>query len=213
MKYRLFVFIIAVSFLHYLNTKSFAETVLINSDIDTLSIIRYTKYLVRNPVLIFSKQQSKEVIRILGDIDSFVFKDSSWQDLVVELSGEKSEVIVNKEGIYEIYVEMSEVSEEISAFVINIDGSWWRLYKGDRILDAGRKFIKVGEDNLKEGKHVVSAIRISDYSQISEKDLKLVLVNKKEREDIEQIIWQKVNQPQTKLSYIFEEEKGKFYVP
>jgi len=56
-------------------------------------------------------------------------------------------------------------------------------------------------------------IQISDYPEIRVKELKLSLVNKKERQNLEKVIWQKVNQPQAGLCYIFEEEKRDFYVP
>ncbi len=213
MRYRLFSFIIIILFLVNFNTNSFAEVVLANSDIDSPDIIRHIKYLAKDLVIILGKQQKKEVIRILGSINSFVFVDSMWQDLAVELACKKSELTVKQEGIYEIYMERSQVSEEIPALKINIDGSEWGLYKGYQIIDECRKFIKVGEENFKQGKHIVTAVRIADYSEISKGDLKLVLVNKKEREGIEEIVWQKINKPQSKLGYIFEVKKTEFYIP
>jgi hypothetical protein len=37
-------------------------------------------------------------------------------------------------------------------------------------------------------------------------------VNKKEREHIEEIVWQKINNPETEVAYIFSQD-GEFYVP
>jgi len=44
-------------------------------------------------------------------------------------------------------------------------------------------------------------------------EIKIVLVNKEEREDIQEEIWKRINQPEAEVGYIFEKEKGGFYIP
>ena len=45
-----------------------------------------------------------------------------------------------------------------------------------------------------------------------EQNLKIVLVNKKERKKTEKEIWDKISQPGTEVCYIFEKKKGEFWV-
>jgi len=59
---------------------------------------------------------------------------------------------------------------------------------------------------LKVGEHVITVHNQKD------KDLKLVLVNKEERLKVEDLIWQRLNQPETETCYIFTQD-GEFYVP
>jgi len=44
-------------------------------------------------------------------------------------------------------------------------------------------------------------------------NLKIVLVNKRERERVEKEIWKRINQPEAEVGYIFEKEGAQFYVP
>ena len=69
----------------------------------------------------------------------------------------------------------------------------------------GRKYLKMGEVDLEEGKRVI--IVHSPQSIVDSKKagkLKLVLIDKKEREKAEKIIWKRINSPETEVCYIFE---------
>jgi len=74
--------------------------------------------------------------------------------------------------------------------------------------------VKVGEARLGEGEHRIQVTRLHSHQAASQKNesLKIVLVDKEEREKVEKEIWKRINQPGTELCYIFEKEKGKFWV-
>ncbi len=42
--------------------------------------------------------------------------------------------------------------------------------------------------------------------------LRVILVSRKEREKAEKEIWEKINQPETELCYVFEKERREFWV-
>ncbi len=175
-------------------------------------------------------------------IPSIVFKDSTWRDLAVEMTyclslmaNGKEKIKVEKSGTYEFWLDTSEL-EEIPEFEIEIDGelvysSWlppslksptYHSHFGDGTLrrtgiahSKDRKYVKVGEVELEEGKHTFQVTKSQGHKVISQENenLKIVLVNKRERKRVEKEIWRKINQPETELCYIFEKEKGEFYVP
>lgn len=215
-------FLISIIALNYSDIRfSFAESTLVEGNIDSLIALTYTDYFDNCPAIFFSEQQEKEGIRILlSKVDNFVFKDSAWQDLAVEMAaqsianGPQSKVNVKEKGIYEVYLDVSEIKgEEIPEFRIEVDGKEILQYLVvvSRI-EQGRRYIKVGEVEVEAGKHEVEVIRLSGDRVIREKEVKLVLVNKEEREKAERLIWQKISEPETEVAYIFSRD-GEFYVP
>ena len=76
-----------------------------------------------------------------------------------------------------------------------------------------RRYIKLGEVRLEAGKHRIMAISKWQMANSKKQDLKLILVDKKEREKVEKEIWQRINQPGAELCYIFSKGKGEFYIP
>ena len=78
----------------------------------------------------------------------------------------------------------------------------------------GGRYAKVGEVELEEGEHV-TAVHSPQSTVHSQKDeeIKLVLVNKEERERVEKEIWERINQPEAEVCYIFGKEGAQFYIP
>ena len=65
---------------------------------------------------------------------------------------------------------------------------------------------------MEEGEHKVEAHSSWFIAHSKDEKSRLVLVNGEEREHIEEIIWQKINNPETEVAYIFSQD-GEFYVP
>lgn len=200
------------------------------SNLDVLLPLTETKYLDAKPILLFSEQPDSIQSMLHGPkIDNFVFNDSNSQDLAVEMAGEQDirlsgnsgKIDIKEAGVYEVYLDAKEI-EKIPEFEIKVDGKEialgdWAirgLGTGDwGIGRLGRRYLKMGEAELGKGKHVLEVIRISGYPGIREKEIKLVLVKKEEREKLEKEIWERMNQSRTEVCYIFEKEKSEFYVP
>ena len=68
-----------------------------------------------------------------------------------------------------------------------------------------------GRIKEKRGEHEIEII--SKDLGLKDKKIRLILVNKEEREKAEQEIWRKINQPDTELCYIFSKKDGEFYIP
>ena len=163
---------------------------------------------------------------ILGDWGrniNFVFKDGSWRDLAVELSAQstvhspQSTVRIETPGIYEIYFEKGkgkrervkgeEWEIEVDGKEIAILGDWGirRLGTGDwETGGLGRKYLKMGEVELREGEHEIKLKMKNEKLKMEKQNIKLVLVDKKEREEAEKLIWKRINSPETEVCYIFE---------
>jgi len=209
-----------VAFLFYFSTNSFAGSTLVIGNNDSLSVFANTRYLDNKPVLIFTEQVEDKKFQLLNKIENIVLCDSTWRNLAIQVTGSKLQIAgqnmrvnIEKSGNYEIYLDASKIEEETPEFEIKIGGKTWILDTGYWILDRGRKYVKVGEVELEEGEHV-TAVHSPQSTVHSQKDeeIKLVLVNREEREHIEEIIWQKINNPETEVAYIFSQD-GEFYVP
>ena len=204
---------------------SFITFILVNSNTETIIPMSETKYLDGKPVLLFTEQNELFSASQLS-ISNVIFKDSIPEDLVIELGGEKWQMKkesnlnwqkkfrVKKTGVYEIWMENG--NRKNRKWEIEIDEK--KLVYSFRSLpdnekdDKERKYIKIGEIKLKKGKHIIN-VKCQDVNiENKEQDLKIVLVNKKERERLEKEIWRKINDPKTELCYIFEKEKGEFFV-
>jgi hypothetical protein len=208
----------------------FSTLTVIVGNIETLVPVTETKYLDGKPVIVFTEQmrEAEKGIRRLGDWGrNFVFKDSSWQDLVIEITDAgyqiqdagKERIEIEKPGVYEVYVDTSEFKEEIPEFEVRIDGKEivWRdlgigkLGTGDwRNWRLGRKYIKIWEVELGEGKHKIEVIGLLGYLGYREK-IRLILVNKEEREKLEEEICEKIEKPETEVAYILSKD-GEFWV-
>lgn len=212
----------------------------IAGDIEVLVPMSYTRYLDRKPVLLFMGQRTEDgeqkTENYFKDINNFVFKDGAWQDLAIKLAAhgswlmadgknEEKKFKMEKSGVYEIYVDVSKVEgrEQIVEnrnWQIKIDGLkleyssiWGSEYLGRK--EKGQKYVKIGEMELDEGRHTIQVTnpKLKVTSEEDFKNLKLVLVHRDEKEKVEDIVWQKINQPGTEVCYIFEGEKGEFYIP
>jgi hypothetical protein len=179
------------------------------------------------PVLMFTEQVKEGESGQLGDWEqgtgilgdwgrsaNFVFKDSNWQDLAIELIAQftvyspYSTVRLKKPGTYEIYVDTAQIEEEAPEYEIKVDGRELPQLSSHNYQATSRKYVKINQAKLEEGSHIINI-----KNQNENQNLKIVLVNKEEREDLEKETWKKINHPETELCYIFEEEKREFYVP
>ena len=66
---------------------------------------------------------------------------------------------------------------------------------------------------LKEGKHEIEWELGNGNWGMGKQKIKLVLVNKKERKKAEKLIRKKIDNPRTKIAYIFSKKDNGFYVP
>jgi hypothetical protein len=187
-----------------------------SADIEILLPMMEMGHLGRKPVLLLTQQnQNLKVNRQnLINTDNFVFKDSNWQDLAVELVAQftvyspHSTVRLKKPGTYEIYVDTAEIEEEAPEYEIKVDGRELPQLSSHNYQATSRKYVKINQAKLEEGKHIINI-----KNQNENQNLKIVLVNKEERENLEKETWKKINHSETELCYIFEEEKREFYVP
>lgn len=193
-------------------------TTVVTGDIKSLVLMTETKYLDGKMVLLFTQQNQKVNIKN-QNFNNFVFKDSNWQDLAVKLSAQstvfssQSTVRLEKIGIYEIYLDVSEFKEEENPELdIKIDGKEIvKLYGVYSMEYEGRRYIKVGEVELEEGKHKINIKYQNAKIKMREQNLKFILVNKKEREDTERLIWERMNEQGVEVAYILSKD-GEFLV-
>ncbi len=204
----------------YVSSGSIAVT---HDDISSFPAISMIGAVKNAPVILLRDQISKKSLK---NVNGLVFRDSNVQDLAIEVAryklqvtGQSTRVNIEKAGVYEVYFLVSETEEKkIPIFDIKVDGEKKLQVtpissaSGGAAGQAGRKYIKVGDVELKEGKHEVEVIRVSGYQDISRKEIKLVLVNKEEKQKVEKLIWEKINQPGSDLYYIFTKDV-EFYVP
>ena len=209
-------------------------------DIKVLVQLTETKYLDKKPVLIFTEQDENRLRLVSIGLDWFdwlnnlVVKDSTPEDLGVQFSQllswqvsefdkkkQEEEFKIDKAGVYEVYVDADSLTvlKRLNWFgwlnwlKIKVDGKELALGLGQMVDGKNRKYIKIGEVELEEGKHTIQVTSFKLQMTSQTKKAKIILVNKEEREMIEKEIWQKLNQPETEVCYIFEKEKGEFYVP
>ena len=115
------------------------------------------------------------------------------------------------------------------------NGEWEIKVDGREIADSSwlvadsknRKYVKIGEveigggtstnnesltnGRIKEGRGEHKIEIISKDLGLKDKKIRLILVNKEEREKAEQEIWQRINQPETEVAYILSKD-GEFWV-
>lgn len=194
---------------------SLAESTLIMGDSDSLSILMHTKCLEDKPVLIFTEESGNMDAGLLNKVDNIMFYDSNWEDLAIELSSQivisypSSSLKIKKGGIYELWLDASE-------FIGQKEALRWQVKLDKAEVDwvfkqPERRYIQVGEYDLRKGKHSIE-IR-SDKTESSDiKQIKLLLVNKKERELTEAKVWQKINNPRSELKYILSGKRGEFFI-
>jgi len=187
-----------------------------------------------------NKAHSSSLIVHRGE--SFVFKDSMPEDLAIDATAYSSWLIadskkqdkadgswliadrfeVKKAGVYEIWMENRNHQRNTNQYEytnkkkwnIEVDGkeiaySFWFLADSNK----AQKYIKVGEVELEEGKHKIEVCSSLFVAHGKDKKIKLILVSKKEREKVEKEIWERINQPETEVAYIFSKDNGKFWVP
>jgi hypothetical protein len=224
-----------------------ATSIAIAGNIEALVPMTEMRYLEGKPVLLFSgeKQEarSRKQENYFKDINNFVFKDSSWQDLAVELACVEKWEIEEKDwqieetkdkesylvwqntfklkepGIYEIWIDYGKKKTE---WEIKIDRENIVQFKIPK--ESYSKYIRIAQVEIeKAGKHTIKIknqkSKIKDTSKENkfpmgqaEQNLKIILVNKEERENAEEFVWRKINQLGSKLCYIFSGD-GKFYIP
>ncbi len=226
--------------LYEIEDKAFSPHIYISMDpsvivggIETLEQVVETRYLEEKPVLLFTEQmkETEEGIGSLNDWGrkaSFVFKDPNWRDLAVEITdaryqiqdaSEKTKIKINKAGVYEFYIDASEMEGEIPELEIKVDGKVLMqdtrypstTLGASQMQGTGRRYVKIGEVELEKGRRTVEVIKVLGYQDIRQ-DLKIVLVSKEERENAEKLIWEKINKSESEIAYIFSKD-GEFYVP
>ncbi|MFN3967055.1 MAG: hypothetical protein ACK4JE_05105, partial [Endomicrobiia bacterium] len=108
-----------------------------------------------------------------------------------------------------VYIEIANIKNQISEIEdieIKVDGK--KILMNTGASEPQKKYVKLGEFEIeKEGKH-----QINIKNKNAKQNLKIILVNKEEREKLEKKIWEKINEPQTEVCYIFEKENAQFYV-
>jgi hypothetical protein len=193
----------------------------VSGDIEALAPILETRYLDEKPLLIFSEHMEKgRDSKLLGNQNiRFVFKDSNWQDLAVQESGYKLQIAdkdkhlsIEKTGIYEIYVDVSEINKKISEFDIKIDGKVWIPDTTCQMPDKGRKYVKILEVEMVQGEHDINIKNQISKIKDTNQNLKIILVNKEERQNLEKEIWEKINSSEPEAAYILSYDE-EFYVP
>lgn len=203
--------IISIAFLFCLCTSSFAASTLVEGNSDSISILTYTKYLDDHPVLIFSEQIEEKNINLLNKINNIVLCDSTWQDLATEFAVQvvfvnpKSTVRIERDGIYEVFVDNPQLTVYSPLPEMKIDGKemlWAPVYESK---DRGQKYIKLGERRLKAGKHLVEIKSLEQNS-------KTVLVSKQKKQGVQKVILQRINERKVDTAYVFSRDR-EFYVP
>ena len=245
---------------------SSGRSISIDGNIKIFTLLINTKYLDGKPVLLFTEQtqeiengkqeMGKELIsNSQFPIPSIVFKDSTPEDLALELvengkwkmgNGEwkiketegkgsylkwQKKFRIEKAGVYEIWIENGKREMGNGKWKMGNgkwemgNGKWGIKVDGGELAHSlnialsssliahsqNRKYIKVGEVEMSEGEHKIEAHSSSLLAH--SKNIKIVLVNKEEREKLEKEIWQRINQSNTELCYIFEKEEGEFCIP
>ena len=215
-KPKLIITLFGVIFLSCFGRETSAGVLLVEGDIDSFHMVAQTKYLGKKPVLLFTEQQSLNV-EVLFKVNNFLFKDSSWEDLAVRLSGGKRLVVdgeaqfsIENPGIYTVYFVGGSYTQNILGFKTEIDGGKAPYRVGNEVPPSGRRYVKLGEVEWGKGRH---KIKIKDGATVKQNlKINLFLVNKREVEKMQGVVWQAINRPQAEVSYIFEADKAGFWV-
>mgnify|MGYP000058810256 CR=1 FL=1 len=226
---------------------------IVSGNIETLMLLMETRYLDNKPVLLFTEQIQKiengkqemgeePISNSQFPIPSIVFKDSTPEDLVLELvengkwkmgNGEwkiketegkgsylkwQKKFRIERAGVYEIWMENGKWETGNGKWEVKVDGkklalSSWLMADREKAHSKNRKYVKVGEVELGEGEHKIEAHSSLFIAHGKDEKIKLILVSKKEREKVEKEIWERINQPETELCYIFSKKNGEFWVP
>lgn len=222
----------------------------VSGDIETMVSMTETKYLGGEweggnekggkPVLLFTGQNKAFGSHIISHIShcpvaNFVFKDSGWRDLAIQLAyakkweiekgnweiketeeGEKYFELGKKfklkdSGVYELWFDYSSLPiEKLPFFEIKVNGK--EIVLPPLSKNSLQKYIKIGEMEIeKSGENKIQII--SKDLELKDKETKIILVKKDELERVKKQIWQKVNNPETEIAYIFSKKEGRFYVP
>ncbi|MEA3369346.1 MAG: hypothetical protein U9Q24_03210 [Candidatus Ratteibacteria bacterium] len=204
----------------------------IGNEFGCLPIIGITELIKNNNVFLPGKQISGKNLK---NINNFIFWDSCWRDLALELSPktiiresygissrlrsgrritnrQKIELKAENAGKYEVYLDTIDLPERvIPRFDLEINEKIVTLGTRFRELNADRRYAKLGEVDIEAGRHEIGIARLSGVWVAGTKDIKLLLVEKKERQKSEEPIWEKINQPNVDLSYVLSKDK-KFYL-
>jgi len=201
-----------------------------DDDISFFSLINTIEVLRNTPLFLLENQISEKNFK---NINSLVFRDSNWQDLAIQFCRlaswpvdqlDKKKFEIKEKGIYELYLDVSELEGEIPEFDIEIDGKVRMLDIRFSMLGKDRKYVHSHRDKkvsnwvrifgveLKKGKHNIKSKIKNENLKMEKQNIKLVLVNKEERERIEKLVWKKINKPASKLCYIFSKDR-EFYLP
>jgi|GEM_PF-1983390 len=166
---------------------------------------------------------------LLKKMNNFIFQNSTWEDLTVDLckktklgsfrevslgqrDRQKANFKIEEAGDYEIYLDTDDLPEdEVPILIAEIDGKEISPAAGYYQQILKRKYIKFGEMKFERGKHAITYKIKNRMFNINEKDLKIILVPKEEREKEGKIIWEITNRPGIKVSRILRKNR-KFYL-
>ena len=101
---------------------------------------------------------------------------------------------------------MQKAKIQIKNVKIKVDGKEICSIANYQFPIPNQKYERMVEVELEEGEHNIKL-------KMEEQKIKLVLVNKQERQNLEKEIWQRINQSESELCYIFEDKEREFYVP
>lgn len=201
----------------YFATKVNAKTILTDSDNNILRLLVYTKYLDKIPVVFFIDQLNdrRSFFNSVKN-DVFIFNNSTWLDLAIAIGGvelsrtNQSKLLeLSDTGIWELYLDISETDKK-KLFVPNvkIDRDVIIRNFSYKTSDIKRKYVKIWREKLKIGKYFIKYDIQDDAKEIP----KLILVERKERKRLEQLIWDRINTPKSELCYILNKDWS-FYLP
>jgi hypothetical protein len=210
------ILINVTAFVCYMPDFSFAESVLVQGNIDDLPIVIHTGYLDNTPVILFSENQEKKGVDILDGIETIVLKDDTWQGLAVELLAQGvmvddvgSTVDAKMPGNYEIYLEINNPQESIADYIgaLEINQAIILLNPEFKSYIKKGKYIKIAEIEFDRGRHTLRFKK----KILDGKNLRLIIVRQDQLRLTEQSIWNKINQKKINLSYIFEKDADEFW--
>ncbi|MFH1459859.1 MAG: hypothetical protein ABIG64_05740 [Candidatus Omnitrophota bacterium] len=199
----------------------FAETVFVVGSDDISAELTHTRFLDSKPVIFFSEQfiGSADVIEILTEVVNFVFCDTTWQDLAVEIAArsisysQKFRVKIEKEGNFEFWLDCSNFDENQKKkedWIVKIDNKQILKNQKKVVSQNTTMYTYIGEAELNRGIYPVVLKNVS--MDLNALQLKMLILEEKERESTREILKQKVNSKKTDLYYILEKERGEFFI-
>lgn len=208
--------------------------VLIDENRDNvLDILANTKLLEGKPALFFTQRLQEtpglnddDYLFLANHINNFVLVDSLYADLPVDFATEQIIQIPKIEdrvvfdfpleinGIYEIYLDKMDLkNSSFKSFDIQVNGIRPAGFTGDWPDRNFNKYYKIGDVNLISGKQRVSMdFGESEGVSAKQSSFRLLIVKKNLKNEIAEILKDKMFRKKTQFCYVFKNNTGKFSV-